>query len=355
MSGREGMSEDQASIRGPHETQALFGHGGAERRLLELYRSGRQHHALLIAGPRGIGKATFAFRLAGFLLENPDPAGAAVMAASSLAIDPQSRTARLVARLAHPDLIVVNARMFAEENRSGEIKVDHVRWALSRLSTTADAGGWRVVIIDPVDDLNRNAANALLKMLEEPPPRTVISLVAHAPRRLLATIRSRCITVELARPRPEEAKQALIAAEPGLAGDPDLDRLIELAECAPGVALQLAQADGIGLRRRLDDMIAHLPEIDAVEIHQLAGELAGPRADDRFTLFMDMLVAELARLTARIARGGRGPHALEPWIELWDKVTRAYADTTAFNLDRRQLILNACFGLEAAARKAAPR
>jgi len=346
------MSAQQAPLPGPHQTRDLFGHAAAEARLVEAYRSGRQHHALIFAGPPGIGKATLAYRFAAFLLTHPDASG--VPAGARLAIDPESRTARLVARLAHPDLIAVGPDMFAEENRSGEIKVDHVRFALARLYTTADAGGWRVCILDSADDLNRNAANALLKALEEPPPRTVFALVSHRPRRLAPTLRSRCVTIELRTPEPDDARRAILAARPDLAGAADLDEIIALGEGAPGMALRFAGHDGVQLNRRLGAIIAGLPRLDHAELHRLATDLANPRAEPRFVLFMDMLIAELARIAGRAARASR-PGALEPWIELWDKVARAYDDAMALNLDRRQLILTACFGLEAAARRSAPR
>ena len=150
------MSEE-AEFPLPHQTKVLFGHDRVESQLLDLFRSGRQHHGLMLAGPKGIGKATLAFRLASFLLAHPDHESSEVTDARDLSIDSQSRTARLVARLAHPDLTVIRPDMFAEENRSGEIKVDHVRVAMSRLSTVADADGWRVCIIDSADEMNRFA------------------------------------------------------------------------------------------------------------------------------------------------------------------------------------------------------
>ena len=309
----------QVGPAAPHLTQAIFGHDHVVRRLLEIYRSGRQHHAVLLTGSVGIGKATLAFRLAGFLLEHPDPNAPSVRNATDLSLSPESRTARLMAGLAHPDLTVVTPWIFGEENKSGEIKVDHIRWALSKLSTVADGGGWRVCIIDSADDMNANAANALLKVLEEPPRRTIFILISHRPRRLLATIRSRCIALELETPSLDDARQALLAARPDLAGNAEIDPLIELAQSSPGAALKLADAGGLALHRRLTGIIDELPRLDLRTIHEIAGDLAPPKADDRFRLFMDMLIDELARISAQTARTQGGRHALEPWIELWEK------------------------------------
>ncbi|NND48900.1 MAG: AAA family ATPase, partial [Rhizobiales bacterium] len=176
----------------------------------------------------------------------------------------------------------------------------------------------------------------------------------HHPRRLLATIRSRCITVELSPPPLEDAVKAVVTAQPELADNAELEAMVALADGAPGQALHLARIGGLELHGKLKSIIDNLPSLDAGNAHTLAGELANQRAEERFGLFMDMLQAELLRITGEMARAQRGPRALEPWIELWDKVARAYDDTMAFNLDRKQLILTTCFGLEAAARKAAP-
>jgi len=182
----------------------------------------------------------------------------------------------------------------------------------------------------------------------------VMILVSHHPRRLLATIRSRCMTVELSPPSLDEAVRAVVAAQPDLSEHADLKGLVALADGAPGQALHLARLGGLELHQKLKSMIDSLPALDVGEVHVLAGELAGARAEERFGLFMDMLQVELSRMAGDIAHDQRSARALEPWIELWDKVARAYDDTMAFNLDRKQLILSACFGLEAAARKAAP-
>lgn len=346
---------EELNWRAPHETTALFGHGEAERALLTAYRSGRQHHAMMLTGPAGIGKATLAYRFARFVFANPVTRSPAVRDAADLSVSPDARAARLIGRLAHPDFTVLHPDMFDEENRSGELKVDHVRWALGRITTTADADGWRVCVVDAADDLNRSAANALLKALEEPPPRTVFVLVAHRPGRLAATIRSRCIRVELAPLSEAETRAAVAEAAPDLASDPEIDTLIGLAGGAPGAALRLARSGGLELRRKLEALVAALPAIDSEPLHALASELAPARADDRFRLFMDLTLDWLAGRVRADALAGGGAGALEPWMELWDNVARAYEETLALNLDRKHLILKTFFGVESAARSAAAR
>ena len=189
------MSDDEADtdIRLPRETSALFGHAEAERALLDAYKSGRIPHAWLIGGEPGIGKATLAYRLARFVLAHPDPRLPAVQKAASLALDPQHPVARRVAVQAQGDLLVLE-RVLNEQTGKlyTVIRVDDVRKAVPFFGSTAGEGGWRIAIVDAVDDLQREGANALLKVLEEPPPRTLLLLVSHAPGRELPTIRSRC-------------------------------------------------------------------------------------------------------------------------------------------------------------------
>ena len=338
----------------PFETAVLFGHAGPEGALLDGYRSGRQHHAIMLSGPRGVGKATLAYRFARFILANPDPRSEAVRAAGDLAVAEDARPARLIRRRAHPDLTVLWPYMFKEENKSGEIKVAHVRWVLDRIATTTDGGGWRVSIVDRADDLNLAAANALLKVLEEPPPRTVFLLVAERPGRQLATIRSRAVRLDLAPLGDADMRAAIAAAVPKLASDDGIDAIIGLAGGAPGMAISLARTGGLAVHQSLAELVGTLPSIDAERLHAVAYQLSPARADDRFRLFMDMTLAWLADLVRKRAADAPAA-ALEPLVELWDNVARAYDDTLALNLDRKQLILNTFFGLAGAARRAAPR
>jgi len=328
------------------ENTALFGHSAVERLLLDAYRSGRMHHALMLCGPRGIGKATLAFRFARFLLSTDDPGSAAQD--SSLAVPEDHPAVRQALRLAHPDLRVLAPRLFDEENKSGDIKVPHVRAALKALLTTAGAGGWRVCVVDAADDLNRNAANALLKALEEPPARTVFLLVAHRPGRLLATIRSRCLRIDMSPLSQAECRDALVNVEPACASDPDLDRLIEMGKGSPGECLKFRQLDAVELSAQIDRLFSQ--PVNAEDLHKLADIHAPARADERFQLLMELILGQIEFRSKQIAQESDQKAALEPWLGLWDKVNADYAATLALNLGRKQLILNSFFGIEAAAR-----
>jgi DNA polymerase-3 subunit delta' len=351
MSVHQGFTMGEQKSLEPYETNELFGHGLLERRLLELYRSGRQHHALLLAGPRGIGKATLAFRLASFVLVNTNPLSDEVASANSLHVDAELKTRRLVSRLAHPDLITINPNIFSEENKSGEIKVDHVRWALSRLATLPDSGGWRVCIIDTVDDLNNNAANALLKVLEEPPEKTIMILISSRPQRLLATIRSRCIKFSFGPIENDDTSKAILTACPELADDGNLPGLIKISQGSPGRAIQLARAQGLELHRKFKSLTADLMRLDMGEVHKLASDLGEAKASELYNIFLEFLENDISDRVIKIACRQHVPLALEPWLQLWEKVTMAINDTQTFNLDRKQLILNAFFELEENARK----
>ncbi len=186
------MSDDDTDngLLLPRETSVLFGHEEAEWTLLESYQSTRIPHAWLIGGPPGIGKATLTYRLARFVLAHPDPSEAAVQKAASLAVDPDNPVARRIAAQAQGDLLVLE-RIVNEQTGKlyTVIRVDDVRRSVPFFGSTAGEGGWRIAIVDAVDDLQREGANALLKVLEEPPARTLLLLISHAPGRELPTIR----------------------------------------------------------------------------------------------------------------------------------------------------------------------
>src|SRR5262249_18493776 len=186
-----GADEDQNDVPLPRETTVLFGHDGPERDFLSVYRSGRVLHAWLIGGEPGIGKATLAYRIARFVLVWPDPSRAS--AADTLALDSAHRTVRRVAVNAHPDLLALERMPGDSGKLRTVITVEPARRRATVCWSTAGEGGWRVSIVDSADELKHpEGSNALLKMLEEPPPRSLFLLVSHAPGRLLPTIRSRC-------------------------------------------------------------------------------------------------------------------------------------------------------------------
>lgn len=336
---REREADDE--VAHPRDTETLFGHEEAERALLDAYKSGRIPHAFLIGGPQGIGKATLAFRMARFVLANPDPMADAVQHAASLAVAPGNPAAELVRAQSHPDLLVLERTVGDNGKLRSVIRVDDARQVAGFLATTAGLGGWRVVIVDAVDDLNAESANALLKGLEEPPARTLFLLVSHAPGSVLATIRSRCHRLAL---RPLE-KPALSQALAAATGEIPADEVLIAAEGSVSRALSLSDGPAFKLRQQTMRLLAGLPRTDPRELHALADAIAG--SDPR--LLEIVLDAINDWLSARLrALEGEAPRAARV-AEIWSEVNTAARSTDIYNLDRKPLIFRAFSRLAEAA------
>src|ERR1700691_6434665 len=228
--GKSEDDEPDGAAPHPRATDRLFGHALAEATLLAAYRSGRVPHAFLIAGPQGIGKAMLAYRLARFVLTHPDPAAPDVQAAGSLAVDAKNPVARRIAAQAQPDLLVIERTLNDKGVLRNQIAVDDIRRTVSFFGSTAGEGGWRIAIVDAVDELNRSGANALLKVLEEPPQRALLLLVSHSAARVPATLRSRCCILPLRRLSETDVAAAVAAATGLPAGDADIAAAAAAAE-----------------------------------------------------------------------------------------------------------------------------
>src|SRR5947209_6857062 len=229
MSARQ--LEPQFAAVHPRETSILAGHREAEAALLSAYRSGRIAHAWLLGGPQGIGKATLAYRMARFVLSHRDPHAPAVHAAESLWVDPDAAVARHVTAGAHGGLLTLERSANDKGVMRTVITVDETRETISFFGSTAAVEGWRVCIVDTVDELNPNAANALLKILEEPPQQSLFLLTSHAPARVLPTIQSRCRKLPLRSLGTADvvaAAAAIVGVDPN---DPALREAAEASEC----------------------------------------------------------------------------------------------------------------------------
>ncbi|MCR4268910.1 DNA polymerase III subunit delta', partial [Nitratireductor sp. ZSWI3] len=264
----------------PAENPLLVGHEDAAAMLAGAYRAGKLHHGLLFAGPPGIGKATLAFHLANHLFNHPDPAAAPQHLAKP---DPASQTFRLIAQDAHPSLLHLT-RPYVERDKKFKtvITVDEIRRIQRFLSLTSHDGGYRVVIVDPADDMNVSAANALLKSLEEPPPRTVFILIAHSLGRLLPTIRSRCQIVRLS-PLGADRLGGLLRA----LGAPETEGETVLADHARGSvrnAILLAQFGGAEITGVLERLVASR-DFDVAEALRLGEAVSGRDRDVQFAIF----------------------------------------------------------------------
>jgi DNA polymerase-3 subunit delta' len=341
-----GKAETQLSIPHPRETTVLFGHREAEAALLNAYRSGRIPHAWLIGGAQGIGKATLAYRMARFVLAHRDPLAPSVQRADSLNVDPANTAARRVAAGAHGGLLVLQRTANDKGVMRTVITVDETRETIAFFGSTAAAEGWRVCIVDTVDELNPNAANALLKILEEPPRQSLFLLISHAPGRVLPTILSRCRRLPLRPLATSDVIQAVSRAA-GLAGDdPSLLEAAEAAEGSVARALTLLGGDAVKLHHKTAALLASLPRVDPRELHALGDALGG---SDKVALatFIDSIDRWLG---ARLHTDD--PNADLPRLarlaEVWEKVGRAARDTAEYNLERKPLVFSV-FGMLAKA------
>ena len=330
------MSADQDDIPHPRETTVMFGHREAERTLLEAYRSGRLPHGWLISGPAGIGKATLAFRMARFVLAHPDPRGA-VAAASSLAVEPHHPVTRKVAAQTHSDLLVLERTINEKTNKlRQDIQVDDVRRTVTFFGSTPGEGGWRVAVVDAVDDLNEEGANALLKVLEEPPRRALLLLVSHSAARVLPTIRSRCRFLTLRPLAVEDLSQAAAAALGRSAGDTDIAAAAAVAEGSVRRALALLDKDTLELRSRIITLLDRLPAVDPEALHLLGDRIAGTDAGT-LAAFVDTVNGWLsARLNMVAPDGGR----LDRLAAAWEQVNQAARESEMYNLERKPLVFN---------------
>lgn len=332
----EDPDDDAPAAPHPREASALIGHAAAEQILLEGYRSGRMPHAWLVGGEPGIGKATLAYRLARFVLAHPDPRAPAVQQAQSLAVDPEHPVFHRIAAQAHPDLLALYRTVGDTGKLRSVITVDQVRRTVSFFGSTAGEGGWRVCIVDTADELNDEGANALLKVIEEPPARSLFVLVSHTPGRLFATIRSRCRRLALRPLSQGEVVRAAALATGRPETDPGLRAAAEAAQGSVGRALALLDSDSLALRRRIADLLARLPVVDPGELHELGDKISGTAPEPLATF------VQTARdwLSARLAAAQEGPARLAQAAEVWEKLNRAARDVEAYNLERKPLVFS---------------
>ena len=353
----------------PRENPELIGHEAAEARFLSAWRSGRLPHGWLITGPRGIGKATFAFRAARFVLSGGRSDETASLFGEeepgNLFVAPDDPVVRRIASGAHPDLTTLQRTINPDTGKlRTSIAVGDVRAAGDFMRLTASEGGWRVVVVDSVDEMNVNAANALLKILEEPPDRALLLLISHAPGRLLPTIRSRCCRLPLKLLASNQVSELLARQRPDLA-EAERHAIAQLADGSPGRAMALAEDDGLTLYREMMELLSGLPHPPVAALHGYGDKLARNGAEEKFRTATDLLGWWLGRLARSGARGEGGPPPIVPeeeglagrmlaatgvdrWMEVWEKTNRLADDTGRLNLDRKQALLSMFHALQSA-------
>jgi DNA polymerase-3 subunit delta' len=315
----------------------LEGMEAPAKALLEALSRGRLHHAWLLTGPQGVGKASFAYRAARWLLgAEIDPTF------GPLGSGPDDPVARLVAAESHPDLLVLER---TADKKS--IPVEEARRLPEFFSKAPALAPYRVAIIDAADDLNVNSANAVLKTLEEPPPRGVLFLVSHAPGSLIATIRSRCRRLAFA-PWTEARVSAFAADRLGIGAD-EADRLAHMAGGAPGRALDLAAAGALEIDAAAQELLARLPGADEASLVALADKFRGGEGGRRFELLLERLSARVHEASTGAALRGESA-GLDGWAAAWARLESLPREAEALNLDRADAFWWALAELRAAAR-----
>jgi DNA polymerase-3 subunit delta' len=334
----------------PREQMRLIGHAREERLLLDAYRSGRIHHGWIFGGIKGSGKATLAFRFARFVLANPDPNAPAVQAATSLAVDPSLPVSRRVATGAHVDLLHLKRPWDEKAKRfKTEVPVDEVRRTVGFFGSTAGEGGWRIAIVDPADELNANAANALLKILEEPPARSLFLVIANHPGRLLPTIRSRCRTLTLAPLSVKDVHDGMIALGIGQGhADNILQSVATLSDGSLRRAALLLELGGVDIWNGVSRLMTGLPRVDLKAVHVLADQVSSRGADDVWELGIEFIVRAIHAHATSLAGGDLAASAR--WAKLHADLLAQVATAEALNLDRKALVLSIFRAIQATAK-----
>ena len=345
-----GDDEDSATLH-PLRVPALHGLEAAERALLDAFRSQRFHHAWLIGGPAGIGKATLAWHFARFVLAHAD-AGAA-SGSDTLAMPSDSAINNRILAGGHGDLVVLE-RQWNDKTKKvfGDIRVDDVRQALRIFQRASASGGYRICIIDSADDLNRSSANALLKLIEEPPPRSLFLIIAHKPGQVMPTLVSRTRRLHL----PGLTPASIVAAVQALGGhwagvdQARLEAAAARANGSVGEALRLLQEQVVDLDGAVSTLLAGLPSVDWARVHRLADSVG--MSDDRFEIVLRAILDWLDRTVGEKARAGTSLRGLVRISDGWDAVRARAREAQILNLDKRPLLLSIFGDLARAARPA---
>lgn len=357
--------EEDGGITPPRETVDFVGHDGAEHALLDAVAGGRLPHAWLISGPEGIGKATLAFRFTRYLLANP-PGGSVAdggLFASddiptdgigSLHMNAEDPIFRRVAAAGHGDVLTVERQVNDSGKLSQQIRIDDVRQAIDFAHMTSSEGGYKVIIVDGAELMNRASENAFLKILEEPPVDTVILMISHNPGRLLPTTRSRCRMLTL-KPLENDVVVSMLQHHMPDTSINDAAELARLSDGSIGRALRLASGGGLTIYRDTVNILGELPRPDVKKVQALATKLGKSGADETYRCGIDLFRWWLSRIVLAASRGAEADRGLNDtekdiasraaatailpvWLKRLDDAESLIRSADALNLDRKQVV-----------------
>lgn len=336
-----------------------FGHEAVERKLLDAFNAGRMPHGLILSGPKGIGKSTFAFRLARFLLSQKaqDPNQGGMFGDDLPAESPENMDipsdSNIVSRVTSGgigDLMVVERQMDeGKKTQKNALDVDQIRKVIPFLRMTSSEGGWRVVIVDDADTMNRNAQNALLKVLEEPPKNTILILVVHRAGAMLPTIQSRTQSFAFNPLSGENMRTLLLRA--GVEDEQEQDVLCRIGRGSIGRALNFHQEGGPEILKDIMPVLKSLPQMSYATIHQLSDQLGGFAAGNNYALFCEIMTDGFQNLLFNKARDKQklegvfdfmsDRFTLESLMVICDELKAHFARTDRGNLDKRLSVMQA--------------
>ncbi len=362
FSGLAEPEENLPTLKHPRQMAFCLGHDDVEKHLFELVESGRMPHGLIFAGQKGIGKATMAYRLARYLLkERPDENQGGMFAddaplPADFGMAPDEPTFRRVASGGHPEFMNIERAYDSSTNKyKDNVPVDEIRKVPGFLRMTSSNGGWRVVIIDDADTMNRNAQNALLKVLEEPPKKTVLILVTHRLGALIPTIRSRTQLIHFQPLKEHNLASLLQEQNYGLHAE-DLKTLAQLSEGSIGKAVEYVEHNALETLSEILELLSKHPKWDWPSIHAIADNLAGRGQDQNYKTFTDLFKWLFARLCVIKARNINADQlilnseaikglvtnsSLEQLLEICENLHKHFDKVKYANLDKRQGVLGA--------------
>lgn len=357
-------TQDAPEELSPRNNPDLLGHEEIEKSLLADYNAGRLPHAIVLSGPSGIGKATLAFRLARFLFSQGASEGGLFggddAKPDTMYVAPDNPVFRRVASGGHADLEVIEREMDEKKGKlKRDIAVDTVREVKDMLHQKAAEGGWRVVIVDSAEYLNHHGQNALLKILEEPPSKSLLILTTSQPGAFLPTIRSRCRMIQM-EPLKTATVAALLEKFAPTIGDGEKEAISRYAEGSIGRALQFYADGGMELYRDLLSILSEIPAIDLVKLQDMAEKVG--RSEEAYDTAREILTNWCSRIARLQARGEPAADVMPGdsavfmrlmesyppchFLDTWEKMSQLFNQTEWSNLDKRLALVSAFLMLQ---------